>query len=304
MQPPIDFDPPIGVPECVATGVRRIIAPNPSPMTFRGTNTYIVGTGDVAVIDPGPHSMKHLFALLAALDPGEKITHIVLTHSHLDHSPLAAILKRETGAPIYGFGPATKSRSPIMTALAQSGHGGGGEGIDIGFAPDFELDDGARISGETWQLEAIHTPGHIANHLCFAFGDLLFSGDHVMGWATSLVSPPDGDLTAFMASCHKLRTRPETLYLPGHGAPVADATTRVQWLIDHRLGREAQILALLAQAPATPTALTQAIYTDVDPALLPAAERNVFAHLIDLYIRSIVICDGPLSPQNTFRSAP
>lgn len=301
MQPPIDFDPPVGVPETVAQGVRRIVAPNPSPMTFRGTNTYILGTGDVAVIDPGPHNMEHLFALLAALGPDEQITHIVLTHSHLDHSPLAAALKQETGARIYAFGPATKSRSTVMTALAQSGHGGGGEGIDTGFAPDIELDDGAKLTGTTWQIEAIHTPGHIANHLCFTTGDLLFSGDHIMGWATSLVSPPDGDLTAFMESCHKLLDRPENTYLPGHGAPVTDAKKRVQWLIDHRLSREAQIVEHLSHAPATPADLTKTIYTDVNPALLPAAERNVFAHMIDLHTRAVVTCDGPLSPKNTFR---
>ena len=200
-----EFNPAVGAAQEVGPNIRRILAPNPSPMTFRGTNTYLVGSHQIAVIDPGPDDAGHLAAILAALRPDQQITHILITHAHLDHSPLAARLARETGAPIYAYGAAESGRSAIMQQLAETGLVGGGEGVDAGFVPDVGLDDGAVLEGEGWQLLAHWTPGHFGNHLCFAMGDTVFTGDLVMGWASSLVSPPDGDLTDFMASCHRLR---------------------------------------------------------------------------------------------------
>lgn len=285
----------------LAPGLRRVVAPNPSPMTLHGTNTYLLGTGDVAVIDPGPEIESHLEAILDALAPGERVSHIVVTHSHRDHSPLSRRLAAETGAPVLAFGTHEEGRAPVMAALAESGLAGGGEGVDLDFAPDIRLKDGAVVEGGDWRLEALWTPGHLTNHLCLVWEDAVFTGDHVMGWASSLVSPPDGDLTAFMASCRRLRTRQDRIYFPGHGDPVENPAERLDWLIGHRLAREGQILAALAAGPATAAELARAIYTDTPPALLPAAKRNVFAHLIDLATRGEARAQGPLSPATPFR---
>lgn len=286
--PPDDFNPPVGKAIDLSPGVRRIVAPNPSPMTYRGTNTYLVGTGDIAVIDPGPESEAHLEAILTALAPGQRISHIVVTHSHLDHSPLAAPLKARTGAPVLAFGGPEAGRSPVMQDLAAAGLAGGGEGIDHAFAPDRTLSDGEMIEGDGWALEVIHTPGHLGNHIALGMGDACFTADHVMGWATSLVSPPDGDLTDFMASCRRLRARDWSVFHPGHGAPVDTPAARLDWLIAHRLSREESILTTLADGPATARTLAERIYTETPPALIPAAERNVFAHLVDLMGKSLV----------------
>lgn len=291
--------------EEVAPGIRRVLAPNPSPMTLHGTNSYILGRGAVAVIDPGPALPGHLEALLASLEPGERVSHILVTHAHVDHSPLARSLSDRTEAPVYGFGPAHAGRSEVMSDLAASGHAGGGEGIDPDFAPDVRLEDGAVIEGDDWQVQAIWTPGHLSNHMCFDAGTGLFCGDHVMGWASSLVSPPDGDLSAFMASCARLLTRTEgrqeTPFLSGHGDPIIAPAARLDWLMAHRRGREAEILAALETlGPATPEDLARAIYTDVAPALLPAAARNVFAHLIDLTSRGQTAPEGPIAASARF----
>ncbi|WP_108484340.1 MBL fold metallo-hydrolase [Oceaniglobus ichthyenteri] len=275
------FNPAPGVIEQILPGVRRILARNPSPMTFRGTNTYVVGQGQVAVIDPGPKDAAHLAALLSAL-AGETITHILVTHAHVDHSALAQDLSERTGAPIYAFGTAEAGRSPVMTELARQGLARGGEGVDTAFAPDHHLVDGMDIIGKDWRLTAHHTPGHMANHMCFALGDTVFSGDQVMGWSTSMVSPPDGDLSAFMHSCEKMRRWNARLLLPGHGAPVTDPTRRLTDLIAHRNARTAQIKAALGATPASIAAITRAIYPELQPNMHPIAARNVFAHLIDL----------------------
>ena len=269
-------------------GIRRVLAPNPSPMTHWGTNSYIVGEGRVAVIDPGPSDRAHLQAILDALQPGETVSHILVTHSHLDHSPLARPLAEATGAPVLAFGDSCAGRSEVMKRLAAAGLAGGGEGVDREFAPDEFPADGADIDGADWRLTAIWTPGHFGNHLSFACNDAVFTGDHIMGWASSLVSPPDGDLTAFMASTEKLAGRGDRIFYPGHGAPVGDPTARANWLLQHRRGRESAILTALTQGPMTVKALTAQIYTDVEPRLMPMAERNVFAHLIDLCGRSRV----------------
>lgn len=300
MQAPDDFDPPIGVPEMLAPGLRRIVAPNPSPMTYRGTNTYLLGETALAVIDPGPDSPAHLEAILGALRAGQRISHIIITHSHLDHSPLSRALSAQTGAPVLAFGGAQAGRSAVMARLALTATLGGGEGIDTEFAPDITLSDGAVIKGADWQLEVIHTPGHLGNHISLAWGGACFTADHVMGWASSLVSPPDGDLTDFMASCARLQARAWRVFYPGHGAPVTDPAGRLAWLVAHRRTREAAVLAHLRAGPATAAALARAIYTQTPPALLGAATRNVLAHLIDLDGRGLTSHAAPLTETAPF----
>ncbi|KIC19207.1 MBL fold metallo-hydrolase [Leisingera sp. ANG-DT] len=300
MQAPDDFNPQPGLAEELEPGLRRILAPNPSPMTYRGTNTYLLGTGGLAVIDPGPESDAHLAAILAAVQPGQQITHIIVTHSHLDHSPLARGLSQATGAPVYAFGGPQAGRSAVMSRLAKEGLAGGGEGIDRQFAPDITVDDAEVISGDGWDLEVIHTPGHLGNHIALAWNDACFTADHVMGWASSLVSPPDGDLTDFMASSRRLRQRSWRVFHAGHGAPIHNPQERLDWLIAHRESRETAILAALAQAPATARSLAEQIYTGTPPALLKAAERNVFAHLVDLTGRGMAEPQGALSASSVF----
>ena len=300
MTPPDDFDPPVGKAIELEPGLRRIVAPNASPMTYRGTNTYLIGTREIAVVDPGPASLPHLEAILAALEPGQSVSHILVTHTHIDHSPLAASLAQRTGAPILAFGTAHAGRSPVMTRLAEAGLAGGGEGVDTAFRPDVTLADGETVTGDGWSLEVIHTPGHIGNHIALGWGDLCLTADHVMGWATSLVSPPDGDLTDFMASCRRLRAHNWRAFHPGHGGPIADPGGRLDWLIEHRLTRERQILAALESGPATARALAERIYTETPAALIPAAERNVFAHLVDLAGKSSVAPVGDLASTATF----
>ena len=300
MQPPDDFNPAPGMPVELAPGLRRLLCPNPSPMTYRGTNTYLLGTTEIAVIDPGPDDPLHLEAILDAIGLSARIMQIIVTHSHLDHSPLSRALAQKTGAPVLAFGDATAGRSAIMSALAQSGLAGGGEGIDHAFRPDQILQEGDQVTGEGWSLEVLHTPGHLGNHISLAWGEACFTADHVMGWASSLVSPPDGDLTDFMASCRKMAARNWSVFYPGHGAPILDPNARLDWLISHRLEREAQIRAALETGSATAQKLAAAIYTDVAPALLPAAERNVFAHLIDLNGRDIVRTEDPLGIASQF----
>ncbi|TDX28179.1 MBL fold metallo-hydrolase [Rhodovulum visakhapatnamense] len=301
---PEPFAPEPGRADRLAPGLRRVLAPNPSPMTFRGTNSYILGEGEVTVIDPGPASRPHLAALLAALAPGERVSRIIVTHSHLDHSALSRPLAEATGAPVLAFGDSRAGRRADLAALDGLG---GGEGVDAGFAPDETLADGARIEGEGWTLTALHTPGHMGNHLCFAWSGLgpdagaLFTGDHVMGWASSMVSPPDGDLGAFMASLDRLAARPEQRLFPAHGAPVPDGPGRIAALAAHRRARAARLLDVLSRGPATPAALARAIYTDTPPALLPAATRNVLAHLIDLADHSLAAPDGPLAAEALWR---
>lgn len=300
MIPPDDFDPPIGTPEELAPGLRRIVAPNPSPMTYRGTNTYLLGQRDIAVIDPGPDDATHLQAILAALRPGQHVSHIIVTHTHLDHSPLSRALQDATDAPILGFGNAIAGRSAVMAELAKAGDIGGGEGVDHAFQPDQTLSDGTEIRGSDWTLTALHTPGHIGNHICLAWGDACFTADHVMGWASSLVSPPDGDLSDFMSSCEKLQTRDWSTFYPGHGDVVSDPAARLDWLVMHRRARESAILQALSDGPATAKALAARIYTETPPALLGAATRNVLAHLIDLTGKSRAAPQGTLHAEAIF----
>lgn len=292
--------PVIGAVEHLSKTVRAVTCGNASPMTYTGTRSYIYGRGQVAIIDPGPDDEAHLDALLAALGPGEEVSHILITHSHVDHSPLAAKLKQKTGAPVIAFGTSHAGRSETMQQLVQTFDLGGGEGIDEAFAPDHCVTDGEVIKGMDWELDVIHTPGHLSNHISFADGRALFSGDIVMGWATSLVSPPDGDLTQFMESLEKLLGRSERVYYPGHGAAVENPREIVEHLISHRKGRESQIINYLREKPQQISELTAAMYHDVPKTLHPAAARNVFAHLIDLTTRGLVSTEGSLSPEAKF----
>lgn len=272
--------------------IRRIRAANPSPLTGSGTNSWILGEGEVAVIDPGPALPGHLEAILSALDPGEHVGAILVTHPHRDHSELARPLADRTGAPVFGYGRAGSGRSALMERLVAHGLAGGGEGADADFSPDHTLSDGATLGGAGWEVTVIHTPGHMGEHLCFAAGDVLFSGDHVMGWSTSLVSPPDGDMGAYMASLSRLQDTAWSRFLPGHGEAVEDPAARLAEVTRHRRQREAQILAALAEGPASPTDLSARIYLGTPPSLLPAASRNTLAHLLDLWERNVVGTDG------------
>lgn len=309
MSDPFNKDPTVsyGQAEPVAPGVRRITCKNPSPYTFTGTQSYLVGTGDVALIDPGPEDAGHLAAILGALSPGERISHILITHSHNDHSPGARRLAVETGAQIHAWGAHGAGLSPTMERLVAEGADiGGGEGGDITFEPDIITGEGERVEGGDWALEAIHTPGHLSNHVSFALSGtgIVFTGDMIMGFATTLVSPPDGDMAAFMASLDKLAARQaDQLYLPGHGHPVEDPAGMVRHQISHRQSRFDQILAALDDGPKDATELTMAIYTDIDERLLPAARRNVLASLIGLADQGRVGCAGPVAVDAVFHLA-
>jgi glyoxylase-like metal-dependent hydrolase (beta-lactamase superfamily II) len=265
-------------------------------MTYWGTNTYILGTETVAIIDPGPADDSHLDALIAAI-AGRPVSHILVTHSHLDHSPLARVLSNRVDAPVLAFGDSAVGRSAVMAGLDDVG---GGEGVDADFVPDVLVACGDTITGDGWSVKALHTPGHFGNHLCFVWNDAAFTGDHIMGWASSLVSPPDGDLTDFMDSCRALAKTSATRAYAGHGAPITDLQARIGALIAHRTSRETQIIDALRTSPATPAMLTEAIYTDVPQALFPMAERNVLAHLIDLTTRGHAAPIGPLSQAAKF----
>ncbi len=264
--------------------VRRVLAGNPSAFTFTGTQTYVVGNGsDVAVIDPGPDEPDHLAALIAAIG-GAKVTAICCTHTHRDHSPAAAPLARLTGAPIIG-----------CAALSLDDDGPRADApFDTSYRPDRVLTDGESLSGDGWTLTAVATPGHTSNHLCYALAEsgALFSGDHVMGWSTTVIAPPDGDMAAYMASLHNLHEREDSVLYPAHGAPVTKPRQFVRGLIGHRRSRENQILKLVTGGTALITDMVPIMYKGVDSGLHPAAARSVLAHLIDLENRGIVAVEG------------
>jgi glyoxylase-like metal-dependent hydrolase (beta-lactamase superfamily II) len=271
--------------------VRRVIADNPSYFTFHGTGSYIVGRGKVAIIDAGPDDPAHVEALLAAV-AGEQVTHLLVTHTHRDHSPATAALKRATEAPSYGFGPhGTRRAGPAVE-----------EGADYDFTPDHRLRDGDVIEGEGWTLGAVHTPGHTWNHLCFALAEerALFCGDHVMGWSSTVISPPDGDMATYVASLNKLLGRDEVIYYPTHGAPIDQPAPFVRALIEHRAERERQIAQSLADGAETIAEMVALIYTDVPDALHGAAARSVLAHLIHMVETGRAECAGPLEEGGRF----
>lgn len=275
-----------GVAQRLSPLVRRVVARNGGAFTFHGTGTFIVGRGKVAVIDPGPDLIEHSQALEAAL-VGDEVSHILVTHTHRDHSPAAKRLKQATGAPTYGFGPHGSGRPEAGGEVE--------EGADRDFAPDVVLRDGDRVEGEGWSFEAVHTPGHTSNHLCFSLAEerTLFTGDHVMGWSTSIVSPPDGDMRAYMHSLHRLLERDEKLYRPCHGPAIEDPKPFVRSFIAHREGREEQIAACLREGRATIPEMVERMYADVPRNLHPAAARSVLAHLVHMVETGRAQCDGP-----------
>ena len=278
----------------------QVRAPNASPMTGCGTNTYIIGDEERVVIDPGPDDPDHLSTLLECLTDRHCLKAILVTHSHLDHSPLSRRLSEVTGAEICAFGDSRAGRSIVMCNLARSGLRDGGEGVDRAFMPDRALQDGEAIVIDGEPIRAIWTPGHFGNHMCFRWRDVVFSGDHVMGWATSIISPPDGDISAYMASLDKLQAERARRLYPGHGAPVDTPERRIDFLRQHRKDREAEILAALQCAPLTIAALVTRMYADTPVELHPAAGRNVFAHLIDLHGRNLVRSSPELTSSAIF----
>ncbi len=291
---PIPFVPPLddvryGAVEQMTPWIRRVIADNPTKYSYRGTGTYVVGHGDVVVIDPGPNLDTHRDALTTALD-GEHVRAILVTHCHADHSPLAAWLREVTGAPTIAFGPHgavdfddEESDVPVE------------ESIDLGFAPDVVAIDGevvAEIGGAT--MRAVHTPGHTSNHLCFSLDaeHALFTGDHVMGWSTTVVSPPDGDMRAYIDSLAKVGGRRDAVLWPTHGNPITDPEPFLDAYLGHRLDRERQVLAEVRAGSLTIPAMVEVLYADVRTELHKAAGRSVFSHLVKLVGDGLIVADG------------
>ncbi len=283
-----NFDVPSGRMDIVAPNVRRILAPNKGPFTFTGTCTYVVGEGEVAIIDPGPDDPGHIGAILKGL-AGETVRNVLVTHTHRDHSPAVKAIVEATGAKTLGEGPHRAARPMQLdekTRLDAS--------ADQDFMPDVRLMDGELVTGAGYALEAVTTPGHTMNHLAYALKGtkILFSGDHVMAWSTSIVAPPDGAMGDYMSSLHKLKTRPETLYFPGHGPAVQDAHAFVDRYIAHRDARETAIRRTLEKGDSDIPNLVRAIYIGIDPRLVGAAGLMTLAQLEDLFVRGIVTTNG------------
>ena len=302
-QPPLfdlSFEPAYGEAVTVAPGVQRLTVNNPGPFTFFGTNSYIVGGRSVAVIDPGPEDEAHFQALMRALE-GREVTHIAVSHTHRDHSPLARRLKAETGAIIVAEGPHRASRP-----LHEDEVNPFSESSDMDFVPDIALGSGQRVQGDGWALEAIHTPGHTANHCAFSLAGsgVLFSADHVMAWATSIVAPPDGAMSDYMASLERLLERDERIFFPGHGGPVADPPAFLRGLRTHRRMRERAVLERIRAGDRFISDMVRAIYRDTDPRLHGAAGLSVLAHLEDLVEKGRVETDGPPGLAGEYRLSP
>jgi glyoxylase-like metal-dependent hydrolase (beta-lactamase superfamily II) len=285
--------------EQIMPGLRRVMANNPGPFTFKGTVSYILGTGKVAIIDPGPDDPAHIGALLEAVR-NETVTAIFVTHTHRDHSPAVPTVKAATGATVYAEGPHRAARP-----LHIGEHNPLDASADRDFRPDVALKDGEVVSGDGWTVEAVATPGHTANHMAFAWreANLLFSGDHVMGWSTSIVAPPDGAMSDYMASLDKLTRRSESVYFPGHGPAIEDAGRFVNYYILHRKAREASILHRLGKSAADIPTIVRASYIGLDPRLTGAAGLSVLAHLEDLVARGQVATDGTPAIDGVYRLA-
>jgi glyoxylase-like metal-dependent hydrolase (beta-lactamase superfamily II) len=296
------FEPDYGAVDQISRRVRRVVAENPGPFTFTGSGTYIVGHGTVAIIDPGPASKDHVDALMAAVK-GETVSHILVTHTHRDHSGAVPDLARRTNAMTFGFGPHGSGRERSVEGMEDVALE---EGADHEFIPNIQLKDGDRLVGPDWTLEAVHTPGHCSNHLCYALKEesALFSGDHVMGWSTTIVAPPDGDMRAYMESLERLLKRYESIYYPTHGAPITETHDFVEALIEHRREREEQILEALQSGARHISDMVRAIYTDIPEFLYPAAGLSVLAHLVDLAERGRVKSDGPPRHDSLFTLEP
>ena len=266
--------------------VRRVIANNPGPFTYTGSGTYLIGERSVAVIDPGPYDPGHTDALIAAAPDG--ISHILITHTHHDHCGGARMLAEKTGAPVLGFGPHPQNNAPPLDDHALE------EGGDKSFAPDEIISDGDLIEGDGWALEAVHTPGHLSNHLCFALDEekALFTGDHMMGWATTVIVPPTGHMGDYFDSLEKLLARDEEIYYPTHGAPILKPHRFVRAVRTHRRIRDGQIIEQLKQGRTQIKDMVAAMYADIDPRLHGAAAMNVLAHLIRLVETGVVGVEG------------
>ncbi|MBA8841891.1 MBL fold metallo-hydrolase [Ochrobactrum sp. RH2CCR150] len=293
------FSPEYGKPVELSKGIVRLTVNNPSAFTFHGTNSYIVGHDTLAVIDPGPVDEAHYRALLAAI-AGRPVSHIFVSHTHRDHSPLAERLKNELGAKTVAEGPHRPARpyhAGEVNALGAS--------ADTDFAPDIVLADGGTVEGDGWALEGLHTPGHAANHMAFGLKgtDILFSADHVMAWATSIVAPPDGSMSDYMASLEKLLAREDHVYLPGHGGAVTKPAAFVRGLRAHRKMRERAIFERIIQGDRTIGDMVRAIYRDTDPRLHGAAALSVLAHLEDLVGRGEIVTDGDPSLDGIYQPA-
>jgi glyoxylase-like metal-dependent hydrolase (beta-lactamase superfamily II) len=289
-----------GVSGTVSPAIRRVVAKNASAFTFKGTGTYIVGKGQVAVIDPGPLLPEHVAALEAAL-AGETVTHILITHTHADHSPAAQPFKQATGAKTYGFGPHGSGQTRHL-----DGDFGGGpfeEGGDRAFVPDIVMREGDTVAGPGWHLTALHTPGHTSNHLCFAFEEerALFTGDHIMGWSTTAIGPPDGDMAAYKRSLARFLPGQYDSFWPTHGPPVRDTAKLVGAYLHHREEREALILKAIADGAATIFEMVPRVYLGLDPRLTGAAGRSTLAHLVELIDRDVIVAEGPLGPTARYR---
>lgn len=269
------LDAPYEVPTRLSPRIARLLTNNPGPFTFKGTGVYIVGDKNVAVIDPGPIIPDHLEALKRALD-GKTVSHILITHTHSDHSPAAEPLKQWSGAKTYAFGPHGSGRTQDGVTLEEGG--------DTAFMPDIRVKDGDVIQGDGFTFECVTTPGHTSNHMCFALAQeqALFTGDHIMGWSTTVVTPPDGDMAQYMASVRKLIARDDKILYPTHGAPITDPKPFLNAYLEHRLDRERQILACIKDGLTTIPEMVARMYADVDKRLHPAASRSVLAHLIQL----------------------
>ena len=284
--------------------IRLITAPNAGPMTFKGTNTYILGNKkNLCIIDPGPDNDEH-YSKIKRIIRKENVSHIFVTHSHIDHSPLAKRISQDFSIPIFAHGKIENARSEFMQKLLKSSIGiGGFEGLDPDFKPHYYLEDKQVISGFNWSIEVVHTPGHLADHLCFAIkeGNILFSGDIVMGWTSTLISPPDGDVGQYFNSLDKLLKRRECVYLPGHGNKIIDTKNYVYKLKKHRINREKQILTILKSGPHNSYNIAEKIYKNQPQAIVYAGSRNVLAHLINLLERNLVYSNIPIYPDNLFQ---
>ena len=291
-----DMDFAYGETQQVSPLIRRVVAENPGPFTFRGTGVYIIGHGDIAVIDPGPDQPGHLDVLLNAIG-GERVSHIFVTHGHMDHSPAARPLAAATGAKIYA------SPEPVQPTDVEEVRMEAGD--DLTFTPDVEVSDGDVFKGSNWTVEAVSTPGHTSHHFAYALREenALFTGDHIMGWSTTVISPPDGDMSDYLRSLEKVRDRNYTTLWPTHGPPVREVRHFVQSYIDHRLAREDQIMEQLAQGRARIREMVPVIYADVDKALYPAACHSVLAHMIRLVKLGRVRCDGAPGVDSAYRLA-
>ena len=278
----------------------RLTAPNPSPMTYTGTNTYILGRKELIIIDPGPYSKTHLQNLIEIIPPNAKVSHILVTHSHLDHSELAPILSKKLNAPTFAFGTALDGQSNAMKKICKMGLVSESFGIDMDFVPDYFLQDKEKIISSEWEIVVHHTPGHLCNHVCYQYIDTLFTGDHVMEWSTSVISPPEGDVSQFINSCKEIKKLRCQKFYPGHGLPVENPNVRIAELIEHRKKREIEILNFLINKEATISEITKNVYLDIDQNLLSIASRNVKAHLVDLIIKKYVKVDDISSDNAVF----